>query len=45
MFRMWYIKKYKEVTEIINKLCVCDMDVLSQEDIITYESLVKEDTQ
>ena len=41
-FRLWEIQKYKKVTEFINKLCVCDMDVLSQEDIITYESLVQE---
>ena len=36
------IQKYKQVTEFINKLCVCDMDVISQEDLITYESLVQE---
>ena len=41
-FRLWKIKKYKEVTEFIKKLRVCDMDVLSQEDLITYESLVQE---
>ena len=29
-FRLWDIQKYKEVTEIIKKLRVCDMDVLSQ---------------
>ena len=38
------IYKYKEVMEFINKLCVSDMDVLSQEDIISYESLVHEAT-
>ena len=43
-FRLWDIKKYKQVTEFINKLCVCDMDVLSQEELITYESLVQEAT-
>ena len=43
--RLWDIHKYKEVTEFIRKLCVCDMDVISQEDLITYESLVKEATQ
>ena len=31
--------------EIIKKLRVCDMDVISQEDLITYESLVQEATQ
>ena len=40
-FRLWDIQKYKEVTEFIKKLRVCDMDVISQEDLITYESLVK----
>ena len=43
--RLWAIYKYKEVREFIKKLCVCDMDVLSQEDIITYGSLVKEATR
>ena len=42
---MWAIHKYKEVTEFIKKLCVCDMDVISQDDIITYEFLVQEATQ
>ena len=44
-FRLWDIQKYKEVTELIKKLRVCDMDFLSQEDLITYESLVQEATQ
>ena len=44
IFRLWAIQKYKEVTEIIKKLRVCELDVLSQEDIITYESLVQEVT-
>ena len=44
-FRLWAIQKYKDVMEFINKLRVCDMDVISQEDIITYESLVQEATQ
>ena len=43
-FRLWDIQTYKEVAELIKKLCVCDMDVLSQEDLITYESLVREAT-
>ena len=45
MLRLWSIQKYKDVTEFIKKLRVCDIDVLSQEDLITYESLVQEDTQ
>ena len=44
-FLLWDIQNYKEVTEFIKKLRVCEMDVLSQEDIITYESLVQEATQ
>ena len=44
-FCQWDIKKYKEVTEFIKKLCVCEMDVLSQEDLITYKSLVQEATR
>ena len=34
-FRLWGIQKYKKVTEFINKLCVCDMDVILQEYLIT----------
>ena len=44
-FRLWVIQKYKEVTEFIKKLRVCEMDVISQEDLITYESLVQESTR
>ena len=44
-FRLWDIQKYNEVTKFINKLSVCDMDVISQEDLITYEFLVKESPQ
>ena len=44
-FRQWGIQKYKEVTEFIEKLRVCDMDVIYQEDLITYESLVQEATR
>ena len=44
-FRLWVIQKYKEVTEFIKKLRVCEMDVISQEDLITYESLVQEATR
>ena len=44
-FRLWVIRKYKEVTEFIKKLCVCGMNVISQEDLITYESLLQEVTR
>ena len=40
-FRLREIQKYKEVTELINKISVCDMDVISTEELITYESLVQ----
>ena len=43
-FCPWDIQKYKEVTEFIKKICVCDMDVISKEDLITYKSLVQEAT-
>ena len=43
--RLWDIHKYKDVTDFIKKLRVCDMDVISQKDLITYESLVQEDTR
>ena len=33
------------MTEFIKKLRVCDMDVLSQKNLITYESLVQEATR
>ena len=45
IFRLWGIQKYKEVTEFIKKLRVWDMNVISQEDLITYESLVQEATR
>ena len=44
-FRMWDIRNYKEVTEFIKKLCVCDIDFISQEQLMTYESLVQEATR
>ena len=44
-FRLWAIQKYEEVKEFIKKLRVCEMDVLSQEDLITYESLVQQATR
>ena len=43
-FCLWDIHKHKEVTEFIKKLRVCNMDVISQEELITYESLVQEAT-
>ena len=44
-FRLWAVHKYKDVTEFIKKLRVCDMDIISQDGLITYESLVQEATQ
>ena len=43
-FCMGAIQKYKGVTEFIKKRCVCDTDVISQEELITYDFLVQEDT-
>ena len=45
IFCLWDSQKYKEVTEFIKKLCVCDMDVISQEELITYDSLVQVTTR
>ena len=45
IFCLWDIKNYKEVTEFIKKLRVCDVDVIPQEELITYESLVQEGTR
>ena len=42
---LWDIYKYKEVTEFIKELRVCEMDAISQEELITYESLVREATR
>ena len=44
-FRLWDIQNYKEVAEFIKELRVCDMDFISQDDLITNESLVQEATQ
>ena len=41
-FRLWATHKYKEVMKFINKLCVCDKDVMRPDDIITYDYLVRE---
>ena len=43
--RLCDIQKYKEVTEFIKKTCVCDMDFISQYDLIPYESLVQAATR
>ena len=44
IFRIWTIQKYKNVTEFIKKLRLCDLDVISPEEIITYDSFVQEAT-
>ena len=43
-YHIWTIQKYKEFRYLIKIFCVCDMDTVQLEDIITYESLVKEAT-
>ena len=45
ILHLWDIHKYKEVTDFIKKLPVCDMYVISQEYIITYASFVQEATR
>ena len=42
---MWGIKNYKEVMEFIKKLCVCDINGISPEGLISYESLVQDATR
>ena len=42
IFYTWEIQKYKEIAEFIKKLRVCDMDFIPLEDLIIYDSLVKE---
>ena len=44
IFHLWEIHKYKEITEFIKKLCVCDMYVISPERLIIYYYLVQEAT-
>ena len=43
-FRIWSIHKYKQGAEFIKKLLLCDMDVISPEDLITCQSLLQEAT-
>ena len=45
IFRLWAIQKYKEVTEFIKRFCMCDMYVISKEELITYLYLVQEATR
>ena len=42
-FCLWGIHQYKVVLYFIKKLLVCDMDVISQEELITYGPFVQED--
>ena len=42
ILHLWIIEKYKKVTEFNKKLCVCDMDYIPPEYLITYEPLVQE---
>ena len=44
-FNLWEINKYKEVMKFIKKHRVCDMDVISPEELITYESFLQEATR
>ena len=42
IFRIWETQKYKEVMQLIKKICVCGEYVMRPDDIITYGSLVQE---
>ena len=44
-FSLWDIQKYREIKEFINKLRVSNMDVISPEDLIIYDSFVQEATR
>ena len=41
-FCLWEIHKYKEFTEFIKKLRVCNMDVIPPQELTPSESLVQE---
>ena len=43
-FHIQDIQKYKEVTEFIKNFYVCDINVMSPEYLIAYESLVQKAT-
>ena len=38
----WVVKNHKEVTQFINKLCVCNTDVIKPEYLVTHDSLLQE---
>ena len=44
VLRLWEIKMYKDVTEFTKKLHMCDMNAITPEELITYESLVQKAT-
>ena len=44
-FHLWETQKYKEVMELVKKICVCDEDVTQTDNIITYGFLVQEALQ
>ena len=41
-FCLWAIQKYKDFTDFIKKLCVCDMNFIPPQRLITYKPLVLE---
>ena len=45
IFSIWLFHKYKEVSQFIRKLHVCDKYVIQSQDIITCESLFQEATR
>ena len=44
-FHLWDIHKYKDMTEFIKKICVCDKDIMQTDNIITYSFIVQEALQ
>ena len=43
-FCLQYIRTYKEVMNFIKNICVCDMYVITPEELITYKSFLQEAT-
>ena len=41
-FHLWATQKYKEVMEFVQKLLLCDEDIMQTDDIITYGFLAQE---
>ena len=44
-FHLWNNQKYKLVMVFLKKFRLCDIDVISQEKLIAYDTFVKEATR